>query len=462
MSPCFWAAQAWVDGRWQRDVRLSVGSDGCWQRIEAGVPAGDARRLAGPVIPSLVDTHSHAFQRAFAGLAERRELRPDGSSDDFWSWRDRMYRLALRLDPRQLQAIAAQLYLELLQGGYTQVCEFHYLQHRSDGAPYADDGLAMSWALADAAQAAGLGLTMLPVLYARSGFGQPGLRDDQRRFMTDAAWVWHASQRINAAARPLLNAGVALHSLRAANEADIRALRALVGDAELPIHIHISEQQQEVRDCLAATGQRPMQWLCNEFAPDARWHLVHATHGTHEEIAQVAACGASVVICPGTEGNLGDGLIDLPAWLDAGVPISIGSDSHVTRGWVEELRWLEYGQRLGLQRRNVAADPLRQPSTAARLFEAARAGSAAPAGFKRWGLERGARADFLVLDDQAGGLLGLPEAQLLDGLVFSAQGQALHDVFVAGRQVLDGGRHAHEAAIASDFAAVMRSLWQGD
>jgi formimidoylglutamate deiminase len=453
MSCSYWAASAWVEGRWQSGVRLTVDARGNWQQIEAGASSEGAEILGGPVIPSLVDTHSHAFQRAFAGLAERRV-----GDDDFWSWRDRMYGLALKLTPAQLKAIAAQLYVELLKGGYTQVCEFHYLQHQPDGRPYADE-LTMTWALADAAEAAGLGLTMLPVLYARCGFGQPGLREDQRRFATDAAWVHAASKRINAAARPLVNAGVALHSLRAANAEDIHSLQALVGDSDIPIHIHVSEQMQEVRDCLGHTGQRPMQWLCSAVQPDARWHLVHATHSTRDEIAQVAASGASVVICPGTEGNLGDGLIDLPGWLDAGVPVSIGSDSHVTRAWGEELRWLEYGQRLSLQRRNVAADPGRQPATAARLFEAARRGSAAPAGFSAWGLQAGARADFLVLDERADGLLGLPVSHLLDGLVFSVQGQGLRDVFVAGRQVLSRGRHAREAAIADEFATLMQQLW---
>jgi formimidoylglutamate deiminase len=450
----FWAAQAWVDGRWQQDVRLSVGSDGCWQDISAGVPLAEGMQaLAGPVMPSLVDTHSHAFQRAFAGLAERR----DSGDDDFWSWRDRMYGLALRITPAQMQAIASQLYVELLQGGYTQVCEFHYLHHQPDGSAYPDE-LAMSWALADAAATAGIGLTLLPVLYARSGFGATGLREDQRRFKTDAAWVWGASQRVNQAQRPLLNAGVALHSLRAANADDIRSLQALVGDTDVPIHIHIAEQQQEVRDCLAATGQRPMQWLCNALKPDARWHLVHATHSTPDEIEQIAGSGASVVICPGTEGNLGDGLIDLPGWLAAGVPISIGSDSHVTRAWGEELRWLEYGQRLGLQQRNVAALPGTQPSTAARLFEAARAGSAAPAGFKNWGLEMGARADFLVLDADASGLLGLPADYLLDGLVFSAQGQVLRDVYVTGQLKVRQGRHMAQDAMAAGFRAALAEL----
>jgi formimidoylglutamate deiminase len=448
MSGLFHAPQAWLDGRWQEDVLLEAGANGHWLSLRAGQPAPErALRLAGPVMPSLVNAHSHAFQRAFAGLAEQR----DSEADDFWSWRERMYGAALRISPEQLKAVATQLYAELLAGGYTQVCEFHYLQHREDGQPYEDE-LAMAWALTEAAETVGMGLTLLPVLYAHAGFGQRGLRDSQRRFATDAAWVWHASQRLNAAQRPLLNAGVALHSLRAAHEDDVAALRALVGDAALPIHIHVAEQQQEVRDCLAATGRRPLAQLAH-LGLDARWQLVHATHSTPEEIAQVAASGAGVVICPGTEANLGDGLVDLPGWLGAGVPISLGSDSQVTRAWVEELRWLEYGQRLGLQRRNVAAWPGRQPSSAARLFEAALAGGAAAAGLPAWGLRVGARADFLVLDPQASGLAGLPAAARLDGLVFASQGQVLREVYVAGQ------RRTPEVVPRPDFLAAMAALW---
>lgn len=451
----YWAARAWLDGRWQTDVLMHVGANGCWQSLEAGSPApDDATRLSGPVLPSLVDAHSHAFQRAFAGLAERRE----SDNDDFWSWRDRMYGVALRITPEQLRAIGAQLYLELLKGGYTQVCEFHYLQHAEDGSTYPDE-LAMSWALSDAAAQAGVGLTLLPALYAHAGFAAPALRHDQRRFASDAAWVRRASQRINAAQRPLLNAGVALHSLRAAHVDDVQALQALVGDADLPIHIHISEQQQELRDCLAATGQRPMQWLCNQFEIDQRWHLVHATHSTPGEIEQVRHSGVGVVICPGTEANLGDGFCDLTGWLAAGVPLTLGSDSQVTRGWIEELRWLEYGQRLQRQQRNVAAAPSSEPSSAARLFEACRQGSAAAAGFKQWGLEPGARADFLVLDARASGLLGVPEASMLDALVFASQGEAIRDVFVAGVPVISDGRHAQQQRIAEAFEHAMRSLW---
>jgi len=451
----FWAPLAWVEGRWQRSVRLTVDSSGHWSAVEAGAPSEGAVRLNGPVMPSLVDAHSHAFQRAFAGLAERREA----EQDDFWSWRDRMYGLALRITPDQLQAIAAQLYVELLQGGFTQVCEFHYLQHAEDGREYADP-LAMSWALADAAEEAGLGLTVLPVLYARAGFGEAGLREDQRRFRTDAAWVHTAARRINAAGRSRLNAGVALHSLRAANAQDIAALKALVGDADLPIHIHISEQLAEVNASLAHSGQRPMQWLCKNAAPDARWHLVHATHSTPAEIEAVASSGASVVICPGTEANLGDGLADLRGWLAARVPLSLGTDSHVTRTLVEELRWLEYGQRLGLRQRNVSAAPPDGPSTAARLFECMRAGSAAPAGLRRWGLQQGARADFLVLDTQVPGLLGIPDEYLLDALLFATQGPVLREVYVAGQLSVSQGRHVAQMPIAARFEAAMQALWR--
>jgi formimidoylglutamate deiminase len=453
----FFAVQAWVDGRWQRDVLLEVDAGGHWGQVLPGSACPpDAQRLAGPVLPSLVNAHSHAFQRAFVGLAERR----DSEADDFWSWRERMYGVALRITPAQLKAIASQLYLELLQGGYTQVCEFHYLQHAPDGQPYEDE-LAMSWALAEAAAEVGIGLTLLPVLYAHAGFAQRGLRAEQRRFATDARWVWQAAQRINAAALPGVNAGVALHSLRAAHEDDIRALQALVGDADIPIHIHIAEQQREVDDCLAASGRRPIEQLCAAYRPDARWQLVHATHATLAEIDAVAAAGAGIVICPGTEANLGDGCCDLPRWLAAGVPLSIGSDSQATRAWPEELRWLEYGQRLRLQQRNVAARPAHQPSTAARLFEACRSGSAAPAGLSRWGLQPGARADFLVLDAQASSLLGLPADAALDGLVFSAGASTpIAEVFVAGQRRLGDGRHAAERRIGVQFVAALADMLQ--
>ena len=453
----FWAPQAWVQGRWQSGVCLEAGANGHWRSVQTGLaqaPA-DATVLAGPVLPGLVNAHSHAFQRAFAGLAERRT----SESDDFWSWRDRMYGVALRVTPDQMQAIAAQLYVEMLQGGYTQVCEFHYLHHQADGQPYADPA-TMAWALADAAQDAGLGITLLPVLYERAGFDKPSLRDDQRRFASTPQFIAGLQKAFSAAQRPLGQAGVAIHSLRAASPASIAALRAAVGDADMPVHIHVAEQMQEVNDCLASTGRRPLEWLVSEGLLDSRWQLVHATHATADEIAGVAKSGAGIVICPTTEANLGDGLTDVAGWMNAKVPMAIGSDSHVCRRWPEELRWLEYGQRLQLQRRNVTAAPAHYAgSTAERLFDAALAAGGRAAGHSTWGLVEGARADLLVLDTQAAGLLGTPTEHALDALLFATDVPAWREVFVAGQSVIRAGRHAAQDRVAERFAQVMRELW---
>lgn len=451
-----WAPRAWVGGGWQEGVLLRADAQGRWAEVAPGVaaPPAGATRLAGPALPGLVNAHSHAFQRAFAGLAERR----DSESDDFWSWRDRMYGVALRITPEQLRAVAAQLYVELLRGGYTQVCEFHYLQRAPDGTPYADPA-TLSWALADAAADAGIGLTVLPVLYERAGFAQPALRPDQRRFATTAAGVLALQRSVAAAQRPLLNAGVAIHSLRAASPGSIAALMHGVADGVMPIHIHVAEQMQEVDDCVDATGARPIEWLCRELRPDARWQLVHATHALPAEIEAVAASGAGLVLCPSTEANLGDGLPDLPRWLSAGVPIAIGSDSQVSRNWPEELRWLEYGQRLLRRERNVSAVPLRgEPSTAARLFNAALAGGARSAGQPLWGLVVGARADALVLDPLAPSLLGVPPSHALDAWVFATDAARPQSVYVAGREVMSAGRHTDEARIAQRFVAAMAAL----
>jgi formimidoylglutamate deiminase len=445
-----WAPRAWIAGRWAEAVLLVPGADGCWADVQPGVAAPDtAQVLQGAVLPGLVDAHSHAFQRAFAGLAERR----DSEHDDFWSWRDRMYQVALRVTPLQLRDIAAQLYVELLRGGYTHVCEFHYLQHAPDGRPYDDPG-AMAWALADAAADTGIGLTLLPVLYQRAGFAQPSLRPDQRRFATDADVV--LSMQRAARARGL-RCGVAIHSLRAATP---EAMAQLVDSAEDgPVHIHVAEQTAEVDDCLAATGQRPISWLAAHATLSPRWQLVHATHATPQEIDAVAATGAGIVLCPTTEANLGDGLADLPRWLSAGVPLSIGSDSNVCRDALEELRLAEYGQRLSLRRRNVAAQPGLQAATAARLFDAALQGGASAGGFDRWGLVRGARADLLVADPACDALRGVPPASLLDALVFAGAVRPWRDVMVAGRWVLRDGTHGAGAVPAERFDAAMAELW---
>ena len=457
-----WAPQAWLPGGWQASVLLRIGADGHWAEVQPGVaiPPDGSQVLTGPLLPGLVNAHSHAFQRAFAGLAERRET----EADDFWSWRERMYAVALRITPLQLQAIAAQLYLELLQGGYTQVCEFHYLQHQASGQPHADAD-AMAWALADAAAEVGIGLTLMPALYGRAGFGQPALRAEQRRFAGTPASVWASAGRIADRARssPVaapLNAGLVIHSLRAAAPAAIHALHQLAQGFDGPIHIHVAEQTAEVDDCLQATGARPIAWLAREGLLDPRWQLVHATHSVRAEVDAVARSGAGVVICPSTEANLGDGLCDLRGWLGAGVALAIGSDSHVTRCWREELRWLDYGQRLLLRQRNVAAAPQAGvASTAQRLFERALAGGAGAAGLGSWGLQVGARADALVADAGCGALLGIPASRQLDALVFSSPARPWQQVLVAGRWAWGPAQAALADAVAGRFQQVMGELW---
>jgi len=451
-----WAPLAWLPGGWRSNVVARAGADGRWAEVSCDVDAAPqgARVLAGALLPGVVDAHSHAFQRAFAGAAERREA----ASDDFWSWRERMYAVALRIGAEQLRAVAAQLYVELLRGGYTHVCEFHYLRRDCDGSEHADP-LAMSWTLADAAVDAGIGLTILPVLYERAGFAADALREDQRRFRSSATATFDAAQRIRAAARPLVDSGLAIHSLRAASAASIAALVALAADFTGPIHIHVAEQTGEVDECIGATGARPIEWLVREGRLDARWQLVHATHSTAQEIAAVAASGAGIVLCPSTEANLGDGLCDLPGWLGAGVPLTIGSDSQATRDWCEELRLLEYGQRLARRERNVAAAPeFGIASSAERLVSRVLAGCAAAAGQPAWGLVAGARADALVVDPHADSLLGVAPARSLDALVFSGPTAPWRDVMVAGRWIVRDGVHAGAQAIGVRFAAAMAEL----
>lgn len=423
-----WAPRAWMAGAWHDSVVLSISAQGHWERITAdqACPA-QADVLTAPVLPGLVNAHSHAFQRAFVGLAERR----DNDADDFWSWRDRMYGVALRITPEELCRVATGLYAELLAGGYTQVCEFHYLHHAPDGARYAEPA-EMALALVRAAQTTGMGLTVLPVLYERAGFRQPELRADQRRFATTADDVLALQHAVHGAA-PNVTAGVAVHSLRAAQAASVLQLAQR---STGPLHIHVAEQTAEVNDCLAATGCRPVEWLARHAPLDARWQLVHATHTTSHEIESVARSGAGVVLCPGTEANLGDGLPDLRHWLAAGVPLAVGSDSQVTRNWPEELRWMEYGQRLVLRQRNVAADPAVQPATAARLYQRMLQGGAAAAGLAPWGLVPGARADLLVLNTPDSALRDLPPSHHLDGLVFAGPVRPFSAVMVAGRWVI--------------------------
>jgi formimidoylglutamate deiminase len=465
----FFAARAWVQGAWAHDVLLSVDANGHWCAVQSDATLAQrsgATLLSGPVLPGLVNAHSHAFQRAIAGLTERKGLTAATTRDDFWSWRDRMYSVARRITPDQLEAIASFLYAELLMAGYTQVCEFHYLHNAADGAPHADP-LDMSLALVRAAQRVGMGLTLLPTLYMRAGFDAPGLRDDQRRFASTPDSVLRLAQGLQGqvAACANINVGLAVHSLRAADGAAIREL-AGVNTGELPIHIHIAEQTQEVQDCISHTGQRPIEWLLAHLPVNEHWNLAHATHTTAAELRAVQRSGAAIVICPSTEANLGDGVFDYSGYADLGGSWSIGSDSHVTRSWVEELRLLEYSQRLTQRKRNVAAQTGASASSAAVLFESALAGGQAATSRPLGAIELGKRADFLVLDAQLPSLLGVPSEHVLDALVFSSPEARFSDVFVAGRPVVSGGHIGNGIAgvavwqqVKQDYVRTMQQLW---
>jgi formimidoylglutamate deiminase len=462
----FHAARAWVGGRWAQEVLLSA-VDGIWRDVAVGVAAPEyATRLPGPVLPAIVNAHSHAFQRAIAGLTERRAAGARGA-DDFWSWRERMYACANRITPAQVEAVAAFLYAELLAGGYTHVCEFHYLQHDQGGRPYAD-ALEMSLALVRAAGRVGIGITLLPVLYARSGFGAATLRDDQRRF---ASTPHSVAQLAEGVARQCggaqVNVGAAIHSLRAADPGAVRELAATARQKGWPLHVHIAEQTGEVEDCIAHTGARPIEWLLSQLTPDRHWNLVHATHATAQELAGVRASGAAIVLCPTTEADLGDGVFDLPGY--AGGAWSVGSDSHVARAWPPELQMLEYAQRLTLRRRNVAVGSTAGhgaagASCAAALFESALAGGAQAAGRALGALAPGNRADFLELDGDAPALLGIPPDDLLDALVFSVPTAPFARVHAAARCVAGTAEgacaFARQPQLAEEFARAMRQLWE--
>ena len=468
----YFAPLAWVNGAWSKDVLLCVASDGTWQSIHPQATferQEGAIRLAGPVLPGLVNAHSHAFQRAIAGMTERTSGAV-GSQDNFWSWRDRMYSVAQRVTPEQLESIAALLYAELLQAGYTQVCEFHYLHTDSAGRQYANP-LEMSLALVRAAQRVGIGLTLLPTLYARSGFSATGLRDEQMRFASTPESIFKLCEGIREHADlHLVSTGLALHSLRAVGQGALLEAAAYAKSQQMPIHIHVAEQTAEVADCMASHGERPVEWLLNHAALDARWNLVHATHTTPFELHGVKASGASIVLCPTTEANLGDGVFDLPTYATLQGNWSIGSDSHVTRSWQEELRLLEYSQRLTLRQRNVfagtgtvtgagtRAQAESESSSAAALFNAAVAGGIAASGQRVSGLSVGNRADFAVVDPTSSALLGIPSHCLLDAIVFSSPEARLSDVYVAGRHVVHSGKVEKWQGLADDFSNAMRAL----
>ena len=464
-SARLWCPLCLLPSGWAESVLLHLDDGGTIRCIETGVPAAGHMQLPGPVIPGMPNLHSHAFQRAMAGLTER----GGGSGrSDFWSWRKTMYSFVGRLSPEQVEAISAQLYVEMLKAGYTGVAEFHYLHNPPGGGRYGDVA-ELARRVAAGAAAAGIRLTMLPVLYREGGFGGAPLAAAQQRFRLEID-EWAGVIAALAGASPTQTAGAALHSLRAVLPADMADALAAY-DAlcpEGPIHIHIAEQEREVAECLAWSGLRPVEWLLDGVPVDGRWTLVHATHMTAEEIRRAAASGAVAGLCPTTEANLGDGVFALPEWLAASGAFGIGSDSNVSLDPREELRWLEYVQRLVLKRRLVAAAALPDPADAeatplslgAALWQGAANAGARAMGQPCGALAEGRAADFLVLDPDHPALAAHGPDTLLDAWVFTNAGPALREVWVAGRRVVENGRHAGEDTIRARYRTVMTELIQ--
>lgn len=476
------AEHLWTDDGWQRDVRID------------GAPGELRARF---VLPGMPNLHSHAFQRAMAGLAERR----GPGEDSFWTWRETMYAFGSRIGPEDLQAIAAQLYVEMLKAGYTHVCEFHYLHNAPDGNAYADPA-AMSLAIVEAAHEAGIGLTLLPVLYMTGGFDGRPLSERQRRFGLSVEGYLRLLETLATHQSTMLRTGVALHSLRAVPEVAMREVlgclptssplpsgecapkgrvrvrteRGMIVSSEpsppryalgasrrlsrgergsTPIHIHIAEQIGEVQDCLSVRGARPVQWLLDHAYVDVRWCLVHATHLDDAEMQAVARSGAVAGLCPTAEANLGDGLFPLASYLEAGGVLGIGSDSHISVSPVEELRWLEYGQRLVTRHRNIAA-PRRGGSVGEALWNAALRGGRQAAALPQHGE---ARADSLiVLDDTSPLLAARNENSVIDSFLFAGNTPLVRDVLVGGQWVVRDFRHRDEDRIAARFKHVVERL----
>jgi len=451
-----WFKSALLPEGWAENVRLTL-EDEMITSVECGVVAGAADERHGVAVPGLCNVHSHAFQRGMAGLTEYRGMK----ADDFWSWRALMYRFLDRITPDDIQAIAAQAYVEMLQTGFTRVGEFHYLHHDPMGAPYSD--LAeTAGRIAAAAGDTGIGLTLLPVFYAHANFGGAPPAPGQQRFLNPLdrfADLIEASRQV-LKALPDANLGVAPHSLRAVTPEELKDVVRLAPGG--PVHIHAAEQTREVDDCLAWSGQRPVDWLLDHAGVERRWCLIHATHLTAQETAALAARGAVAGLCPITEANLGDGVFPAADYLAADGRFAIGTDSNIVIDPAQELRGLEYAQRLGLRARNVLATAAR-PSTGAALFHGALSGGAQALGRSSPerpapGLAAGSPADIVALDDDHPSLYGRSGDALLDGWIFAGGLGMVKSVWRRGEAVVKAGRHRHAESIARRYRLTLDRL----
>jgi formimidoylglutamate deiminase len=444
-------ASALLPSGWADDVQVVV-TDGIIAKVTVGTAAAvddDRHQLA---IPGVASLHSHAFQRGMAGLAETR----GNSADTFWTWRETMYRFALGMTPKDTEAVATLLYVEMLEQGFTRVGEFHYLHHDHDGAPYANPA-EMATRIARAAEITGIGLTLLPSFYAHGTFGGAPPHAGQRRFICsiDQFAKLIEAARIAIRTLPGANLGIAPHSLRAVTSDELAAIVPLAEAG--PVHIHAAEQIKEVEECICWSGRRPVEWLLEHAPIDQRWCLIHATHMAAAEIASLAGSGAVAGLCPVTEASLGDGIFPAREFLEAGGRFGVGTDSNVLIGIADELRQLEYGQRLKHRERNVLSGG---PgiSTGRTLFEGALAGGAQALAQPVGGLHVGARADIVTLDTTHPSLAGRRGDAVLDGWIFAASAGAVACVWAGGNKVVEGGRHRLRKKARDAFNAAVRRL----
>ena len=446
-----------TDKGWSRNVLVEIDSQGMIRRIDADMDGAQAQMIGGVAIPGVPNAHSHAHQRLLAGLAET-----GAGQDSFTRWRELMYRIVGRIVPDRFQAVAALAYMEMLKSGYTSVAEFHYLHHEAGGSPYAQPA-EMGLRCIDAAENAGIALTLLPSLYAYGGFGPAPAGVGQARFVCDAGGYMDIYSALAKAVedRPEVRLGFAPHSLRAVDEPLLKEVLAGVRqtDPDAPVHMHVAEQRSEVEDCLAWCGATPVQRLLDSIAVDAHWNLVHATHMSDSERSALAATQASVVLCPTTEANLGDGTFPARKWLDLEGRFSIGSDSQIMISPTAELRLLEYAQRLASESRNVLAEESGE-SLGRVLLECALMGGAVALAQRCGVLEEGARADIVVLDSEHPALIARDGDEVLDSWIFAGGAACVRDVFVGGRQVVSGGRHVNEPEIVARYREAARALLQ--
>lgn len=438
---------------WAGNVRITV-ADGAVSAVETDAAQAPGEADLGVVLPGLSNVHSHAFQRAMAGLTEERG---PNEGDDFWSWRALMYRFLDRGGPEEIEAITALAFAEMLEGGFTRVGEFHYLHNDPDGRAYADRG-ELAGRIAAAAEGTGIALTLLPVFYAHAGFGGTPPAHGQRRFINDIdgfAELMDESRKI-VSALPDAVVGVAPHSLRAVTPEEITAVVPMAGDG--PVHIHAAEQTREVDDCLAWSGARPVQWLLDNVGLDRRWCLIHATHLTADETTRMAKSGAVAGLCPVTEANLGDGVFPAVDFFAQGGAFGVGTDSNVLIDAAGELRALEYSQRLTRRGRAVLAD--KEASTGGTLYRRALAGGAQATGGTT-GIAVGQAADFVSLETDDLAYAGRSDDALLDSLVFAGPKRAIRTVWRRGRVVVENGRHVGRAQIEARYRRALDAVLGG-